>query len=506
MMTDIYSSYRKLIQQPMFDPFRPIFSNYEWIFRLVCHEKSLAGPISETRVIRSANGSKLSGGYLSEVSMPQDQYYPGHFIPFEIMGIWLPLAAGHCFSALQKDLSYPFLKKRQGKWHILFLIHPASTSIYQPILDHYTEEILSISALSLSSVRSLLVVFPDQHGQPQPIFAKLSLDQYTNGVHRVLSERECAVSVANTIVLKHRLPSILKSQNHTLSLEIFEDVLGYIPHSCRYGMLYRLPPTSLSKGQEFTYTMPLLALYGFKNIHVLKKLILSNTGHLNVTQFLKRSLFDPYILLFIAFLKEKISLEAHGQNLMLKLNAQDKIVGFIYRDMAGVNQDWAPYKSNLPNNLQDLNLSYFCSYQEDASAAFEYGLMGKALFPLTKQLVQFAEYFARYDAEFSDWYHRMQAGPWSYLKNWTSSKNDEHHEILLPQEFYRYGYVETLFGLRLLHYLDIQHLLPNKMITIIKKALQTEESNADGSRMPPCRTGPIFIALIATLIGILNKK
>lgn len=498
MMTDTYAALRAFIHQPLFASFRTIFLEHEWIFRLVCHEKSLPGPISETRVIRSERGVKLSGGYLSDVSMPHHEYYyPGHFVPFEVIGIWLPLDTGYCFSALPKEESYPFIQQRQGQWQVLFLIHPASKSLYQQLLEDHAEEVFFLSALSLSSVRSLLVALPDTQGHPQPIFAKLSLDQYSNGVHRVLSPRECALSVANTIVLKQRLASIRTSQGDALPLEIFEDVLGYVPPNHPYGMLYRLPPSSLDDTQSLTYTLPLLALYGSKNLPQFKHLVQRNSEQQNVTTFFVKAIFDPYIAMCMALLREKISLEAHGQNLMLKLNAQDKMIGFMYRDMAGVNQDLRSYQQSLPNNLCDPTLSYFSSFQEDASAAFEYGWIGKALFPFTKQLVQSAEYFARYDPEFADWYQRMQTGPWIYLKNWTTGLEDAHHEVLLPQEFYRYGYVETLFGLRLLSYLEAQHILPHKMLTVVKRALLTEETAADGTRMPPCRSGPIFMPLIA---------
>lgn len=505
-MSNQYDSFRQCIKGESFIPFQYIFSRYEWIFRLIYHEKSLSDFPSETRAIRDLAGNPLHGGYVSCVEMPEDEYSPKQFKPFMLTGIWLPLEKGKYFSAL-KDLSEcPLIKKHEGRYYILFLIHPASEELYQDLLKKYHDKLLLIPALSLSSVRSLLIALTDKSGQTQPVFVKVSLNQFSNGIHRILTERECALSVANTIVLNKKIEQIRLNKTN-FSLEIFEDALAYVPKNYSHGMLYRIPPVSLLN--TTCYTMPLLALYGTKNIDTLKNLVKKNTTNNNATLFFKTRILEPYTRVLIELLRKETSLEAHGQNLMLKLNADDRIIGLIYRDMGGVNQDLKPYYSSLPKNLRNQNISYFHSYTQDAAAALEYGFICKGLFPLTKQMIGFSDYFLSDDPEFADWYQKIKTESiqWNYLKNWCieGENNGEHHEILLPQEFYRYGYVETVFGFCLLNILEKKHLLSLHLINMIKQALVTKETGIDGEIFAPCRNGPIFISLLSVLIKQLRS-
>ena len=78
----------------------------------------------------------------------------------------------------------------------------------------------------------------------------------------------------------------------------------------------------------------------------------------------------------------------------------------------------------------------------------------------------------------------------------------QHCESLLPQEFYRYGYVETLFGLELINYLGKKQMLSPQLISILNQALLTEETESDGTTVAPCRSGPFFIGLISLLIVV----
>ena len=491
-------------------PFREIFA-HEPLQRLVYHEKCLPGPIAESRVIVNPETHKITGGDSQDTSMPIDAYYPGVFLPFELKGIWLPLESGELFSTLSSiELQdCPLIRKRGHKDKILFLIHPTSEVLYAELLATHWESIITVSALSFSSIRSLLIALPNVVGGFDPVMVKVTLNQSSQGVYRVLTRRECALSVANSAILSRKLLSDSSELTSAkLPLEIFQDPLAFVPTGYTNGMLYRKLPDFLNPklaNPEGLYAMPLLALYGEKNREWLKTLVKINGG--NITHFLRDYFLNPFVHVFLTLLdKHETSIEAHGQNLLFMLDSTHHIQGLLYRDMGGVNLYIDSHDVTLPTNLREPGLSYFENHDIDAAKALEDLFVGRGLFPLSKQLVKMADYFQENDADFRQWYQNClsmeESAGIAVLKNWTKAglTQEDHETELLQLEYCRYGYVENLFGDCFLNYLAQNRLITPELLEQMQRDLFLPEALPDGTIVAPCSNIAFFVHAIPAFL------
>lgn len=502
MMT--YSDFIDLIKtDSRFDNFSAMFS-HEPLLRFVYAEKCILGPLSEKRVFFNATFNE-EGGIAHSTDVILDECY-GVFTPFLLKGVWIPLALGAHYSILPNLDEMPIARNRNGQKEILFFIHPKSEEVFSQLLETYQEHCITVSALSLSSPRSLLIALPNERGEYEPIMVKVSLNQLAHGVLRLLSERECALSVANTSIFSRIL-----ARNETIPLKLFEDPFSFVPkHPERYtcGMSYRLLPDYLnpkfSATTEWHFVIPLLAFYGQKNAHFFKEVVQKNGG--NVTDFLS-SFFQLYIqALFPLLLEHELSMEAHGQNLLLVFNEQFQLQHVMYRDMGGVNTPIQENDYDLPTNLRTPKLSYFHNHTIDAANAIEHLVVWRGLFPLTKQLVKNAEYFCLTDPAFHQWYEmclKMQPST-GVLGNWTDgdSTSDVHQEQLDVIAFYRYGYVETLFGQTIIAYLLEHNLVDQGAIDQLNSHLYLPEQLSEDLWVAPCTYYTFFDEMIKM---VLNK-
>jgi hypothetical protein len=484
-----------------FLPFREMF-RHEPLLQFIYHEKCrFAGAISEDRIIYNPNTQEAIGGDKTNIDMPEDEYSPGTFVPLILKGIWLPVGEGTLFTTLEKIHDCPLIKQKDGIETILFLIHPKSEGLYQSLLSQYTDSVIEVSALALSSYRSLLVAVSDTSGGFTPVLAKVTLDQEIQGVHRVLTRRECAVSVANTAILAPKIPLLPKEA----PLQIFEDPLSYIPQGYEYGMLYRKMPSFLDPqlpNDLGLYTIPLLSLYSVKNRELLQRLVTAQGG--TVTEFLTKSLLKPFACIFIELLyHHQTSIEAHGQNLLLILDKSNRIHGLLYRDMGGVNQLINEEEfSSLPQNIRHPEEFYSKNHKIDAAKALEHHFIRRGLFPLTKQLVKCAS-FQQQDHDFKRWFDQCAQN--GFLKNWTTADLDSelHHTQLTASEFFRYGYVEYLFLIRFVDYLLESGIIDEKSAQEMEDHFFQPEQLSDKSIVAPCSNIPFFSTAI---LDLLNKK
>jgi hypothetical protein len=442
-----YSQAREIISSnDYFLPFRNMFL-HEPLLKFVYSEKCrFSGPFDESRVIVD-DANTESGGYLVNTSMPEDAFHPRHFTPFELKGLWLPLSHGTLFlsRSIHESSDLMRLNVDTKEQEILFLIHPSSEGLYQDLITQYSSTMITVSALSLSSLRTLLIAYPNNDGTYKPLMVKISLDRLSQDVSRILTTRECALSVANSKILRKKITARKDAGIAALAINIIEDDLAYVPNGLDAGMLLRTLPDCLDPmkvNQEGLYLLPLLSLYGMKNRDFLTQLVLAN-GSIATTflTMILENLVNSFVeLLYV----ESTSIEAHGQNLMLVLDQQNRFKGLTYRDMGGVNilfsqEEW----QSLPANLQKKEWYYFDSHIKDAAKAFEDHIVRRGLFPLTKQLCK-SPNLIQNDIQLLNWQKlHVKNGT---LKNWTlKDLNQNTHETrLLATEFCRYGYVETL--------------------------------------------------------------
>lgn len=498
----------RIEQDPAFMPFHALLTN-DALFTFIYHEKCcFNGDITEDRVVWEIDPetgvSKDVGGYRVKTQKPDDTYSPDKFQPFPITGVWLPIESCHRFTLLDASQESPLISADGKK--ILFLIHPHSQSVYQGLLDDPLLEKENCFALSLSSFRSLLVAIPKTKETFELALVKVGLDQTIEGVRRLLSMQECKLSVANTAILRQKMQERTLAGKEHLPLSFVEDVLSYVPKGYEDigGMLYRSLPSCLCPTEDAKKieVMPLLALYGVKNRDLLEKLI-ADSG-LNLTAFLREVLLAPLVKIFVEMLLfDQTSIQAHGQNLSLVLE-DNKIQGFLYRDMGGVNQliTTPEQEQMLPETLRDYaTYSYIGNHLKDAKKALEEHFAQRALFSLTKQLCKTQAFLS--DESFKRWFDFVEGN--GLLANWTTTlpnSMDDEHQVNLSsrQAFCRYGYVEGWFARMMINYLKMSGIANDAEAEEFDRHFCLPEQLEDGTIVPPCSNIPFFEDLVDFMV------
>ena len=336
----------------------------------------------------------------------------------------------------------------EGK-EILFLVHPKSEDLFAPLMKKYASKQVTVPALSLSSFRTLLIAIPGTHSLPQYAMVKVSLNETIGGVLRILHLRECARSVATTEILQSK-PSEISFIQENLSFVSNSDLLS--PECAKAfregaGMIYRPIPDCLSNSCPNEYIIALFALFGSRNRPLLDRLIQQSKK--TPTEFIVDSILNPLANAFIDLLYfHHVSIEAHGQNLLLAINTSDPDdvkIKMMYRDMGGVNCLLSEKdKDALPQALRNEDYFYLNTHIKDASDVLE-GLATKVLFNLTKQFFK-SEKYDCIDPAFGKWKSEMIKRGFS--ENWSipGENPDAHRQDFTIENFYRYGYFEKIFG------------------------------------------------------------
>ncbi len=481
-----------------FFPFRFLLNNPP-LLHFIYHEKCrYIGELIEKRIVcdidKESGKKEIVTGYISSDvgELERNAWHPGEFFPFELKGIWLPVNDGILYSTLKHLTDCPLIKKIDDREMVLFLIHPQSEEYYENLLSDQNHQVITVSALSLSSARTLLIALPTDNGHFEPIIVKLSLNQKHGGVLRILKRRDCAISVGNSEIFSRKL------LNTELPFEIFEEPLAYLPNGYDAGMIYRKLPKCLQE-KKGIYPVPLSSLLGVKNRDFLRKMISANGG--TPSKFLSQFLFLSFANIYLSLLLDhKISIEAHSQNLLLLVDLEDRIRGFIYRDMAGVNQLLSQEELiSLPFNLQDPSIYYFDTHIKDASKSLEHHFVVRVGFALTRQLVK-DHLMYQNDPSFYQWYETMKEG--DFLQNWTleNHNTEEYQNDLMIQQFYRYGYAEWMLMKSLFSIIEKRKILDTDSINE-KKLEFIKQDNG----IPPCSKKSFFTHLIREILNSLNN-
>ena len=368
-------------------------------------EKALFPEINSLSVITTHPESKKKTecGYTVDLQIPNDRsfvpYRPEALSAFKLKGIWLPIRQGN-FYETDTDLNQdtPLIRINKDVKEILFLIHPRSETYYQTLLAQHTY--IEIYALSLSSYRSLIVAVPGSEGF-EIAMVKISLNETINQTNRLLSERECALSIANSILLKKRLS---EKTNILEEVDVLEDIAAFAPQNFKSGMLIRSIPTYLKATSNNVTLLPFLSILGEKNrnffCHLVKK------SSLSLTDFLLQKIIRPLANLFITSLfQANASLECHAQNLLFKLNNQGEFIGLAFRDMGGVNLLPSETDLNsLPEPLRDPDIYYSSTHLLDAANSLESHIVRRFLLQLTLQIARCDSVFnSETDENYQTW-------------------------------------------------------------------------------------------------------
>lgn len=409
----------------------------------------------ETRLIFDESGEEISG-YRLVTKILWDDYHPYRLKPFLAEAVWIPQQEGETFfsDAHSQATSLPFIRNNSGITEVLFIVHPRSRLLFQPLLEKHRDRVTHVPALALSSYRTLLVALPNSGAAAteSPLYAmvKVSVDA-TVGNLRTLSRKDALSSVAADAAIRSIANDV--ADDLTIVSEPFAFVLPpnllnaeiQAPKNAEgAGQIYRAIPKELfdEGGQRL---IPFLSLKGISNRPLLQEMI--RKSGLKPTEFVRNQLIKPLARIFSKFLYQKnISLEAHSQNLLLLLDADLQPRKFFYRDLGGLNCLLSPEQlEQLPGLLADTDAFYFANHFKDAADTLEEHWVGRVFFNLTKQ-------FAKHDfgdEDFFSWKVEMEAR--GFLKNWsTSGEDDAHCDRFGINDFYRYGYFENAFAHALL--------------------------------------------------------
>ncbi len=400
------------------------------------------------------------GNDLSIDHIPRDETHPSTFAPFLIEGYWIPESEGEFFSNATLEPS-PFIKETENGREILFLVHPHSKHLFLPLREKYKDKKIDLEALALSSFRTLLVAYQNTFS-----FIKVSLDkeigfnEKQEKIVRILSKKECALSVANTGLIH----SLSMASPSDVKMEFLSEDFSFVPgkhlinsglgfalaQEKGAGMIHRIIPQCLSEPKEFI--VPLFALLGPKNRPMLKALI--EQSGLPPTQCVMEKILKPLMLSCLELLfKHNTSIQAHDQNIMIAIDPEQPHAintRFVYRDMGGVNTlliQRQELKNRLPSELQADDYFYFDKHFHDA--AINIDRIVTVAYLLTEQFFNDQE-ICKNDEEFFQWKKEMCDR--GFIKNWTSDAAECHTLEIPIDQFYHFGYFEKKLAALLLNY------------------------------------------------------
>ncbi|USE35370.1 hypothetical protein [Endozoicomonas sp. SCSIO W0465] len=454
---DIQSCRKKMDSNPLWDTFKALPDTF---LAYLYAEKNRLAMTEESRHAVDEN-RQIVTGFHHGYEASNDQYHPGTFQPFIMKGYWIPCSEGKLFRLRKGHCS--ITRTVEGQDQILYLVHPKSTTLFAPLMFKYQHTQVSVPALALSSFRTLLIALP---GGSTTEFAmvKVSLDEKIGSVRRLLGQKECAASVANSVILKNK-----PIENFTC----LEENLSFVPDArlvnqqektvllSGAGMIHRpIPELFTTPGH---YIIPLYALFGINNWPLLNTLI--EQSQKTPTQFITDALLKPIAEEMVDHIyRRRFYLEFHGQNVLLKLTMDNNdlsAVDFIYRDMGGVNCRLSDAQlKQLPEHLRGHAQYWAANFISDAAVIME-GIAKKVLFNLTK--VFFKSEPSNRDPEFCRWRDEMIAH--GYQGNWTipeaDESTDEHQTCHTLDTFYRYGYFEKIFAHELLEVMSRKGIFLN---------------------------------------------
>lgn len=396
--------------------------------------------------------------------------------PFPLKGVWIPEEACDWVAIHDNAIPSVFIRTTQTRRSFLFLIHPDSETLFQPLLDRFYDTVITVEAIALSSTRSLLVRVPDVDGMYGYYFVKVSLNCIAGAVLRILTLRECFSSIGNACILERQAQDISCTTEATqipgATISVMKDVCAIVPHAhfiarhaamdrtmsdredLQCGMIIREIPAYLRDDFACVKPVPFFALWHDNGM--LEDMV--TCSGLVVTEFLKTYLLDPFAALIVDMLFfRNISIEAHAQNLFWLVGTGTGLpCGFAYRDMGGVNVLLTDDTiASLPDRLRDPTYYYHDSHVHDAATTIERHFVGSVLFDLTKRLVR-SKALRADDPQLLAWYAQMKQR--GVLCNWTLNACDDEacsryaHQTEIPEHQYvRYGYVEELFRQSFLH-------------------------------------------------------
>ncbi|HEX4924478.1 MAG TPA: IucA/IucC family C-terminal-domain containing protein, partial [Bdellovibrionales bacterium] len=293
----------------------------------------------QTRMVRDGGDpSKLP----RDNSLQGRKYKPESRASFTVESYWVDASLMHEWrdSAFPPELEPEFTRVKNGARQLRLLVHPESHAFYKDVIAK-AERAPDFIATATASGRTVLA---SPAGNPGlRFFVKLSLNKKLGGSLRTIKTSEVARSIGLSRVLAElNLPGF----------DYLPEVLGLSPKGIEGGgMIVRALPEKIVRG-ELLY-IPLFALYGdgkgTLEPHLVRMIRESGDAP---AEFIRTRILRPFAALWAELALRGITMEPHGQNMMIAIDRDGRLVSrFLFRDLGGFNVDFehaAKHLSRLP--------------------------------------------------------------------------------------------------------------------------------------------------------------
>jgi hypothetical protein len=320
-------------------------------------------------------------------------YQPEQGLIFDVPTYWVDR---DLFEIKMDEASFPaelkkiIFRKYNGHDQFLISVHPEGMDYYPNIIGP-AEKGIPFVATASASPRSLITV-AKQDGIEVGFYNKLSLNKRLGGNVRLIHKQELARSFFVTQLLSG-------SKNLPPDFGYYSEFMVFIPKNADLGgtILRSLPPEVQSG--EVTH-IPVFALYadqpnGAKPI----LLQMAEAAGMPVDQFLQEKIQKPFLKQWMTLaLDQGISMEPHGQNLLVEVNKAGQLTGrFFHRDFGGftIDVDFRKSKGLYLPEPSTIN-GYTAEYN---ASDVGYGLKTSLDF-------YFANIIDRFGARYEEWFRR----------------------------------------------------------------------------------------------------
>ncbi|MCC6751812.1 MAG: hypothetical protein IT371_29435 [Deltaproteobacteria bacterium] len=276
---------------------------------------------------------------------PLDNHQDPRYAPeqrrfFQLKSYWVDAERMHAFPTdeLAGTLRPMFLRQQNGRAQVRLVVHPESEPLYARLVAG-AERAEDFTASATASSRTLISWAP---GHPEtPFFLKVSLDKMLNGARRTISQGEIARSAGIGLLLEAdragRVARPGAAAALPASFAALPEVLTAIPRGMpEGGMIIRLIPEGVIAGR--TQCMPLFALHSPGPNGAMPALVemIRRSGQPAET-FIRERVIAPCVRQWIELsVKNGITSEPHGQNVLLELDARGLPTGTVVnRDFGG---------------------------------------------------------------------------------------------------------------------------------------------------------------------------
>ena len=328
--------------------------NIKYISFILFTFLSLTSLLSSAQEFPNAQTQKFilresSNDYKPETTV-SEAYRPGKNKIYQLQYLEIPVADLNITDSMagSDNVRKQMLIEKNGKSYFRFFIHPDSAELYKPLISRYGWSGFYWAAAT-SSTRSVIAWNPNQ--QEVPLYLKLSLAQYQDGMGRIIPDWEVRRSVGISSIISSTPEKIWKKHGASIipefmgatvkkseGLEFFVDENQ--KNVSEHGLIAREADFLTSENK--LDVMPLFGLFTERNGR--EPLIITlwkKSGNPNFYDFVDQFLFKSFLEMnSYLFFHQGIVPEIHGQNVLIAYDAKtEKIVHYYHRDVGSMNVD-----------------------------------------------------------------------------------------------------------------------------------------------------------------------